>query len=136
MRIIKSNQINIPPLIREMKNRAGETDREVRSVVEAIVSDVRDGGDEAVRKYERKFNGIAFEPFEIPPEAMKGSFDHADGRFKQALSNASENIKEYHEQQIQKGYEIQRASGALLGQIIRGLDRVGIYVPGGTAAYP
>ena len=136
MRIIKSNQINIPPLIREMKNRAGETDREVRCVVEAILSDVRDGGDEAVRKYERKFNGIAFEPFEIPPEEMKGSFDHADGRFKQALSNASENIKEYHEQQIQKGYAIQRANGALLGQIIRGLDRVGIYVPGGTAAYP
>ncbi len=136
MQIVKSNQNNIPMLLREMKSRAGETDREVRDVVEAIIRDVREVGDEGVRKYERKFSGISAEPFEIPSVEMKRAFDDVDDRFKQALGNAAENIKEYHERQVQSGYEIQRANGALLGQIIRGLDRVGIYVPGGTAAYP
>lgn len=136
MRIIKSNQNNIPSLLKEMKCRAGETDRKVLDVVEEILKDVREHGDEAIRKYERKFCGLSAEPFEISQKEMRNAYDDADDAFKQALCNASKNIKEYHEKQVQRGYEIQRPNGALLGQIVRGLDRVGIYVPGGTAAYP
>jgi histidinol dehydrogenase len=136
MRIVKCDQDNISRLLREMKSRVKETDREVRAVVETVLKDVQDNGDEAVRKYESKFSGAFADPFEIPGEELKKAFDLADEAFKRALSNAANNIREYHEKQIEKGYKIQRENGAIVGQIIRGLDRVGIYVPGGTAAYP
>ena len=133
MRIVKTNQNNISMLLSEMKSRAKETDREVKTVVEAILNDVQDNGDDAVRKYETKFSGVCADSFEIPSEELKRAFDHGDGAFKRALSNAAKNIREFHKKQIEKGYEIRRKNGALLGQIIRGLDRAGIYVPGGTA---
>ncbi|MDI9493239.1 MAG: histidinol dehydrogenase [Bacillota bacterium] len=136
MRIVKCNQENVTRLIREMKSRAKETDRQVSSIVGAILEDVQENGDEAVRRYEKKFSGAYSDPFEVPEEELKKAFDLADERFKRAISNAASNIREYHEKQIVEGYEINRGNGAVVGQVVRGLDRIGIYVPCGTAAYP
>ena len=67
---------------------------------------------------------------------MKLAWDNAEEGLKKALTHAKENITAYHAKQVKQGYEIKKGKGIVLGQIVRGLSRVGIYVPGGTAAYP
>ncbi len=136
MRIVKSNGENIDALLKDMKSRVKETGREVTAAVEGILRDVQERGDEAVAAYERRFGGAWAEPFEIPRSELTKALDEADEGYRRALENAAENIREYHREQVETGYEVRREKGALLGQILRGLDRAGIYVPGGTAAYP
>lgn len=120
----------------EMNRRAGEVNFSVSESVLGILKDVSMKGDKAVREYGEKFDGACPASFEISKDEMKKAYDAADERFRNALIHAKENITRYHEQQVQKGYELKKENGVILGQIIRGLNRVGIYVPGGTAAYP
>ncbi|MDR1134796.1 MAG: histidinol dehydrogenase [Clostridiales Family XIII bacterium] len=121
--------------LEKMEKRAGERSRETEETVLGIIRDIKDNGDAALKKYSLRFDGGLPEQFEIGREQMKAAFDSADAEFKAALTKAAANIREYHELQQTHGYEISR-DGALVGQIVRGLDRVGLYVPGGTAAYP
>ncbi|MDR1067673.1 MAG: histidinol dehydrogenase [Clostridiales Family XIII bacterium] len=109
---------------------------EIDAAVRAIIDDVRIRGDAAVREYGEKFDGFVPERREYGRTDMKVAFDAADENFSGALLRAAENIRRYHEAQKISGYEHRDEAGNVLGQIVRGLDRVGIYVPGGTAAYP
>ncbi|HPO05280.1 MAG TPA: histidinol dehydrogenase [Bacillota bacterium] len=136
MQIIINNEDDLSSIINNMKNRRDETEKDLRSSVELILRDVRENGDRAVRKYEIKYGGICADPFSVSYEEMKNAFNNSDEAFKVALVRAADNIREYHEKQIEKSYEIEKKDGSLVGQVIRGLARVGIYVPGGTAAYP
>jgi histidinol dehydrogenase len=118
----------------------GGTDAEetvgIEKAVGAIIEDVRRRGDEAVREYGLKFDGFVPDRLVLTREDMKAGYDAAPRGFTDAILHAAENIRAYHEKQIQGGYEVKRESGAVVGQIVRGMDRVGLYVPGGTAAYP
>lgn len=136
MQIIINNEDDLSSIINNMKNRQDETEKDLKSSVELILRDVRENGDQAVRKYEIKYGGICANPFSVPCDELENAFNNSDEAFKGALVRAADNIREYHEKQIEKGYEIERKDGSLVGQVIRGLTRVGIYVPGGTAAYP
>ena len=136
MKIIHAdNQIEYE-FFREMKKRAGEANLTVNTTVRNIINEVREKGDEAIRELGIKFDGASPEQFEVSREEMKQAFDHADEPLKKALLHAKENITAYHEKQVRQGYEIKKDKGIILGQTIRALSRVGIYVPGGTAAYP
>lgn len=120
----------------DMKKRSGEISLSTNEAVMGIINDVRENGDAAVRSYGLRFDGAVPESFEVPASVIKKAWLEADEGFKKALEHAKKNITEYHEKQIRRGYELKKEQGIILGQMIRGLNRVGIYVPGGTAAYP
>lgn len=136
MRVIYADNKSEYEFLSELKKRAGEVSATTTKSVWGIINDVRENGDSAVRRYGLKFDGAAPNKFEVPKEKLKTSFDKAAPKFKKALMRAADNIKSYHKMQIQKAYQLTKANGTILGQSIRGLAKVGIYVPGGTAAYP
>ncbi len=136
MEIIYSDNNREYEFFNEMKKRAGEISLSTNEVVLNIINEVRENGDEAIRKLGTKFDGASPEKFEVTKEEMKLAYDNAEESLKKALLHAKENITAYHEKQVKQGYEMKKDNGIILGQMVRGLARVGIYVPGGTAAYP
>lgn len=123
-------------LLQSLRQRSGETDKKVTAAVTDILENVKARGDEAVREYTMKFDGRCPEQIEVPRERMEQALKDADPRFIQALSNAMENIRDFHTRQKQQSFIDAKPNGVMMGQRIRGLKRVGLYVPGGTAAYP
>lgn len=123
-------------LINQIKSRSGETDRKVSAAVSEIIYAVRMGGDEAVREYTEKFDGAVPEKTEIGREEMETALKNSSSDFVYALHKAAENIRDFHERQKQQSWFNTFENGTMVGQRIRGLERVGVYVPGGTAAYP
>ena len=123
-------------LIQKLKERSGEVDRTVTTAVGVLIDDVRRQGDEAVRRYTQKFDGTVPERFEVPAEELERAVKECAPDFVSALEKAAANIRAFHERQKQEGWSFTTQQGCLLGQRVRGLHRVGIYVPGGTAAYP
>lgn len=136
MRLIYSNNKDEYDFLREINKREAETNLSTNETVIKIINKVREKGDAAVRSFGKQFDGASPEKFEIPRAEMKQAYDKAEASFKKALEHAKDNITAYHIKQLQQGYEIKKDNGVILGQIVRGLSRVGIYVPGGTAAYP
>lgn len=123
-------------LLRNLRQRSGETDKKVTAAVTEILDNVRVRGDEAVREYTMKFDGRCPEQTEVTRQQMEQAIAKADPQFVQALRNAMENIRTFHSRQKQQSFIDAQPNGVLMGQRIRGLKRVGLYVPGGTAAYP
>ena len=123
-------------LLQNLRQRSGEIDKKVTTAVTDILENVKVRGDEAVREYTVKFDGRCPEQTEISRQQMEEAVAQADPRFVQALRNAMENIRAFHSRQKQQSFIDARPNGVLMGQRIRGLKRVGLYVPGGTAAYP
>ncbi len=123
-------------LIADLKKRAEEVDQATTAAVADIISEVKSKGDAAVRAYGKAFDKAAPESFEIPKEQLKIAYDSAEPKFRDAMLAAAKNIKDYHKMQRTTDIMIDKKNGVKLGLMIRGMDRVGIYVPGGTAAYP
>ncbi|MBW7573732.1 histidinol dehydrogenase [Caproiciproducens faecalis] len=122
--------------IRQLKLRNEESNRQVETAVSEIIENVRLGGDTAVRDYTLKFDGALPDQTEISSGEMKGFLSQCEPDFLSALSRAAENIKDFHSRQKQQSWFNTDEDGVMMGQRIRGLSKVGIYVPGGTAAYP
>lgn len=120
----------------EIERRSGEIGQEVERTVREILTDVRENGDAAVKRYTEKFDCPAAKYYRVPDEVINDALTEADSAFVGALLNCIENITAYHEKQKQNGYTMTDERGVILGRRVRGLDRVGLYVPGGTAAYP
>ncbi|MBQ2945024.1 MAG: histidinol dehydrogenase [Clostridia bacterium] len=118
-----------------LKKRSDGVNRDVTRTVSEIISDVAKDGDAAVKKYTEKFDKKAPAQLEVPVSLAKEAAKKADPFFLKSLEEAAENIREFHARQLPKGYTVSK-NGAVTGQKIRGLKRVGLYVPGGTAAYP
>lgn len=108
----------------------------VEEVVKDIVGDVAQNGDEALIRYNQQFDGIYVEQLAVSDEMIDEAFTAIDPQILSALQKAKANIESYHLQQVEKGFEDQPSTGVIRGQLIRPLERVGVYVPGGTAAYP
>ncbi|MBQ3242282.1 MAG: histidinol dehydrogenase [Oscillospiraceae bacterium] len=119
-----------------LKSRSGEVDRKVTAVVTEIIETVRRDGDKALAMYAEKFDGKAPDKLEIPKEEIEAALAAADPKFVRALRASAENIAKFHERQKQQSFIDTQPNGVILGQRVRGLARVGLYVPGGTAAYP
>lgn len=111
-------------------------DNEIIKIVSDILYNVSKRGDEAVIEYTKKFDCENFDSLEVSKEEIEKAYSECDEYFIQTLIKAKDNITLYHQKQARCGYDIQKEDGIKLGQIIRPLKRVGIYVPGGTAAYP
>ena len=123
-------------LLRNLRQRSGETDKKVTAAVTEILDNVRASGNAAVQEYTIKFDGRCPEQLEVTRQQMEEAVAKADPRFVQALRNAMGNIRAFHSRQKQQSFIDAQPNGVLMGQRIRGLKRVGLYVPGGTAAYP
>ncbi len=122
--------------LKELKKRSGETSKKVEQTVSEIIENVKENGDKAVKDYTLKFDGSLPEYYEVPRDVINDALDEADQEFVDALLNAMENIADFHNRQREQGFINPKENGVILGQRIRGLERVGLYVPGGTAAYP
>ena len=122
--------------VKLLKERNREAGRKVENAVAEILENARRDGDRAVRMYADKFDGGAPETLELPREQVEALAEKADPLFVESLKKAAENIRDFHQRQKQQSWLTTREDGVLMGQRIRGLARVGLYVPGGTAAYP
>ncbi|MDE5946997.1 MAG: histidinol dehydrogenase [Oscillospiraceae bacterium] len=121
---------------KELEQRHSETNKTVSETVTEIIENVKINGDKAVKEYTLKFDGSLPEYYEIPRDVINDALDEADEDYVNALLNAMENIADFHNRQRQQGFINAKENGVIMGQRIRGLERVGLYVPGGTAAYP
>ena len=121
---------------KKVRERSTETDRDVTAVVSGIIDNVRKNGDKAVREYTIKFDGKAPEFFEVSREEIEKSVSECDSEFIGILERAAANIRDFHARQLQQSWLTTKDNGVIMGQRVRGLARVGLYVPGGTAAYP
>jgi len=115
------------------------TDEAIEHTVTEVLANVRTLGDPAVLDYTRRFDRLeaaAMADLELPRDLLKAAFDGLPAAQKQALEAAAARIRAYHERQKTESWQYFETDGTMLGQKITALDRVGLYVPGGKAAYP
>ena len=136
MRKIYANGTDEVKFLAELSKRAGETNKRVTETVSEIIENVKQNGDSAINEYTLKFDGKLPEYYEVPREVINDALTEADQNFVTALLNAQENIADFHRRQAEQGFINAKNNGVIMGQRVRGLERVGLYVPGGTAAYP
>ena len=136
MNITKANGKAEYALIENLKKRSGETDPKIIEIVTNIINAVKEQGDEAVREFTVRFDGAVPKKTVIEKEELQQYLDMVDDDFRQAIIKAKENIYDFHLRQAQQSWMTTKENGVIMGQRVRGLNRVGIYVPGGTAAYP
>ncbi|ASA96889.1 MULTISPECIES: histidinol dehydrogenase [Anoxybacillus] len=109
---------------------------EQRQAVKRIIDDVRNNGDGALKKYTEMFDGISLDAFAVTQEEIEEAYWLVDENMVHIIREAAQNIREYHERQRETSWFMTRDDGTILGQKVTPLDAVGLYVPGGTAAYP
>lgn len=136
LEIIEVNQSNEIDYMDKIKSRQESVNADVTRAVTEIIEDVRINGDEAIQKYTLKFDGEIPECIEVSRDEINDAMTEADDDYVSALLNAMENITAFHTRQKTQSFIDAKENGVILGQKVRGLDRVGIYVPGGTASYP
>lgn len=110
--------------------------REQQEVVISILEQVKREGDEAVRFFTEKFDRVQLTELRVSDEEFQEAVHLVDSEIIAALQEAADNIRDYHQKQVRQSWFTTKETGTILGQIIRPLKRVGLYVPGGLAAYP
>jgi histidinol dehydrogenase len=111
------------------------TEEQRRAVLE-IIANVRARGDEALKNYTEKFDGVRLDSLRVTDEEIKRAYQNVSAEVLRIIQEAAANIRDYHERQKRESWITTKEDGTMLGQKITPLDAVGLYVPGGTAAYP
>ncbi|MEG0471159.1 MAG: histidinol dehydrogenase [Solibacillus sp.] len=119
-----------------LKRQLESGNEEQLKTVRQVIADVRTKGDQAVKYYSEKWDGFASENLKVNAAEMKEAVASFDAQLFKDLEEAAQNIRLYHTEQKRDGYKLALADGSWLGQRITPLDAVGLYVPGGSAAYP
>lgn len=122
--------------LQALKARQQETNADVTRAVQDILDDVRREGDAAVTRYSAKFDHAEGPIRVIEAAEIADAKSRIDAELLGAMERAAANIRRFHQQQVQESYVDFREDGSMMGQRVRPLKRVGLYVPGGTAAYP
>ncbi|MCK5427067.1 MAG: histidinol dehydrogenase, partial [Thermodesulfovibrionia bacterium] len=135
MRVIRESQLKT--FMKSLKERASGHVKKgtIRNTVEKILFDVKKNGDKAVKKYTEKFDSIKLRKLSIDKKEIETTSKKAGKDFLKALEVSAQRIRAFHEYQREKSWYFSE-EGILLGHIIRPLERVGVYVPGGRAPYP
>jgi len=107
-----------------------------RQTVLAIIEEVRRNGDRVLKEYTEKFDGVSLESLQVSEHEVRQAYHEVDEKLVQIIREAAENIRQYHERQKRESWMMMKEDGTILGQKVTPLDSVGLYVPGGTAAYP
>jgi histidinol dehydrogenase len=134
IQIVKADGKAEMQLIDSLRTRAAQANENITKTAAAVMEDVRQRGYEAVKEYSLKFDKA--EPREFTAQELQAAYDACDPKLIQAMEHAAANIRDYNEHLLAKSLEWTSPDGGRVGRIVRGLTRVGIYVPGGTAAYP
>lgn len=109
---------------------------DVQKIVSDIIADVRARGDVALKEYCAKFDGVKLDNLEVSADELEEALWQVEPEFIEVLETAAANIRQFHEKQVRNSFIITEREGVVMGQKVTPLDRVGLYVPGGTAAYP
>ena len=109
---------------------------DVAAVVSKILAEVRENGDRALLDYTEKFDRVRLSSLLVPREEIEEAMAAVEPRFLEVLHHAAKNIRAFHEKQVRQSFVINEENGVVMGQKIVPVDRAGLYVPGGTAAYP
>ena len=134
IQIVTADGVQEKALIADLRSRSAAVGEEITRSAAAIMEDVRRRGYEAVEEYSLKFDKAA--PREFAKEELDAAYAACDARLIRAMEHAAANIRDYNEHLLAKTVEWTSPDGGRVGRVVRGLTRVGIYVPGGTAAYP
>ncbi len=113
-----------------------EKQADVSQTVSAIIQDVRQRGDEALLDYARRFDRAELTGLEVPAQQLDAAVAGLDGELRSILEEAAENIRDFHRRQVRQSFVVSEKDGVVLGQKVTPIDKVGLYIPGGTAAYP
>ena len=132
MEILKYDKENVDELIK----RSQADINEILNIVQDILTDVKENKDEAVKRYTAKFDRCELENLQVSKEEIKIAYDNLDTDLIEALNRASSNIEKFHKAQIPEEWFMEVNKGITAGQIIRPINSVGCYIPGGRAAYP
>lgn len=138
MRIIKLTNETKNDVLNSLLKRSTNSYKEYEEKVEEILNNVRKKRDEAVFAYTEKFDGFKLTPDNVfvTKEEIEEAYKEIDEEFIEVLKKAINNIREYHEKQVRTSWFTTKEDGTILGQKFTPLERVGVYVPGGKAAYP
>ena len=114
-----------------------ETEKiDIEGIVADIIEDVKQNGDNAIIRYAEKFDGAKLSSLEVTQEEIDEAFASVDEKFIEILKKAAENIREFHSRQVRNSFILNEKNGVVTGQKIIPVEKAGLYVPGGTAAYP
>ena len=117
-------------------NREGAVPLKITRAARDIIEGVRASGDEALRRYCKDFDGVEVDEFRLPQERIDAALDNIDPAFLAALEKAAEQIRDFHQREVQQSWFTTRADGTMLGVKVTPVRAAGIYVPGGRAQYP
>ncbi|WLR55632.1 histidinol dehydrogenase [Mesobacillus subterraneus] len=109
---------------------------EQRKAVQAIIAEVRASGDQALKTFTERFDSVVLEDFQVTEDEISEAYKSVSGELVGIITEAAANIRTYHEKQLRPSWMTTEENGTMLGQKVTPLDSVGVYVPGGTAAYP
>ena len=130
---------NMKEIINKLNSRKEDINKDVTKIVEDILKDIKQNGNEAVIKYVKKFDNFNVEKIEdikVTEKEIEMSINSVGENFIRILKRAKEQIIEFHKNQIGNSWNVFKENGVIMGQIARPLERVCVYVPGGTASYP
>ncbi len=139
IRRFSSSDTNFDSDLKQLLAFETAQDDQIDQVVADILRDVKKRGDAAVLEYTRRFDRLDasnLSELEIPQAELKGALDNLPAEQRKALQVAADRVRTYHEKQLMSSWSYTETDGTLLGQQVTSLDRVGLYVPGGKAAYP
>jgi histidinol dehydrogenase len=125
---------NEKEILEIIKNR--EEDLDVINDVKLILEEVKKDKDKALIKFNKLFDKVDITNLKVSKEEIDEAFKLVEEDFIEAIKGSIENVKKYHEKQVKNGYSIIEKNGVFMGQLVTPLQRVGVYVPGGTASYP
>ncbi len=131
IKIFDINKLTLDEILSRETSATG-----VEEIVAGIISDVKENGDAALYKYCEKFDKVSLSSLEVTEEEIEEAMSLVEPEFIEIIKEAAENITLYHKNQVQNGFEIKKENGIILGQKVLPVKRAGLYVPGGTAAYP
>ena len=134
MKIYKESLDAMLSIVRQYTQQT--TDMEIERRVYDIIENVRANGDAALREYSEKFDGVKLDDFKVDQSIIDAAWDNLPEDLKHALLVAKKNITEFHSREIEQGFVDMDTPGITRGQKVTPLARAGLYVPGGTAAYP
>ena len=131
IRILDAEKVPLPDILART-----EDSRDVSWLVAGIIAEVRKHGDEALRRYSREFDKADIEQLEVPREQLDRALEELAPDLRAVLEEAAENIRAFHRRQVQNGFVISEKPGVVLGQKVTPIEKVGVYIPGGTAPLP
>ena len=131
MKILHADQVPLSEILARTEDQ-----RDISGIVAGIIAEVRKNGDAALRRYAKEFDHADIDALEIPGEQLDRALADLEPDLREVLEEAAENIRAFHQRQVQNGFTISEKSGVVLGQKVTPIEKVGVYIPGGTAPLP